>query len=522
ALPIWIDLNKQKETLLSFPWMSRLSFLHFPKIETLEKNILVKALSFAGASELEGEVNLVTAPLESVSKVRSLPVTKLPEEETPTADEDFGFIEGDINKAEKLEVEEEKAEEEIEDRKFDENFIEATETDLVMPPKQESIVSPQEKPPSLNKFKNKKIIIPLGLILVFILSVLLLFKANVTIYAQPQVLEKDAQVTADPSAKVVNEDKKVIPGEIVEVTVNRTDKGTASGQKKVGDQAKGTVKVINNSANAQTLSQGTTITSGGLRFTLDSTVNIASTSATSDSKSTSTVKATAVEVGPDSNLPSGSQFSVSSNSQVAIVAEGNFSGGTSKTVTVVTDEDQKKLLAVLASNLRKQAKDQIQAKLKEKKILEEALSEEITKKSYSKNIGDQAQDFSLNLTIKYKGTAYSDNDLKAIVSKALSSQIPSDFELNLAQTETSADVSKLEKDGKLIFLARFKAKLTPKLDVNKLKGEIRAKTPAAAADILKKEPHIIGVDIRLTPPIPIQFSLLPILNRNINIEVKLQ
>ena len=192
----------------------------------------------------------------------------------------------------------------------------------------------------------------------------------------------------------------------------------------------------------------------------------------------------------------------------------------------MTDSDQKKLLASLAASLRSKAVEELQKKMAESdpglKILEEALSEDITKKTYSKNINDQASELSLNLTIHYRGTAYLDSDLKSIVSKLVETNVPGDFELNLAETETQADVSKLEKDGTLIFLARFKAKLTPKLDIEKIRSEIKGKTIEQAAEIMRSYENVLESDIKLVPSMPAKLARLPFLGQNINIEVSLK
>ncbi len=66
-------------------------------------------------------------------------------------------------------------------------------------------------------------------------------------------------------------------------------------------------------------------------------------------------------------------------------------------------------------------------------------------------MGDQATDFTVNVTVTMKGTAYMDGDLKSIVSKLVKVNVPEGYELDLAKTETQADVSKLEKDGRLVF-----------------------------------------------------------------------
>src|SRR5262249_43099296 len=152
------------------------------------------------------------------------------------------------------------------------------------------------------------------------------------------------------------------------------------------------------------------------------------------------------------------------------------------------------------------AKDQLQAKLTgDQKVLQESLVETITKKSFSKNIGDQASKFSLTVTAHYKGTAYSDNDLKAIVSKLVQTKIPDPdhYTLDMTQTQTQADVSQVGKDGKLYFNAKFVAKLMPKLNTKVLTDKIAGKTPDEAEQILKlNEESIIGARFALTPPMP--------------------
>lgn len=482
-----VDMEKQKDTLLEFPWMNKLSFLHLPKIDLLEKDIEIKAVALAGASELQTNIRYTSSEKDY--------------------DNNLGFIAGDISTVKKKEE--------------------------IIPEKKEEISLPETQHPRFNlkimdKIKSllelqgrKKLILPVVAVIIFALSYLLLPQALITIFVEPRTLERDTQVTADPNAKLVDEDKKIIPGQIIETQISGSDKIATTGKKQIGDASKGTVKIINNSSDAQTLSRGTIISSNNLKFTLDTTVFVASTSATTDTKSTATAQVTAETVGADGNLSSGTQFS-SANSRVAIIAEGNFSGGTSKEIAIVTDSDQKKLLASLTVELKKKASESLQGKLDGKKILEEALLEEIVSKSYSKNINDQAQEFSLNLTIKYKGTAYLDDDLKTIVSKLVETNIPPDFELNLAQTETQSDVFKLEKDGKLIFLARFKAKLMPKLDIKKIKNQIKGRSTNEAVSIIQNLENVLESEIVITPKFPPQVARLPFLDRNIKIEVKLK
>jgi hypothetical protein len=380
--------------------------------------------------------------------------------------------------------------------------------------------------------KGRLFILPVVLVLLVLGLFIFLPKAKVTVFIDLRVLEKDSQVIADPGATAVDESKKTIPGKVVETQQIGSMKGSASGKKKVGESAKGKIIVYNKTGSPKNLSSGTVLTGpNNLKFTLDTSVQVASQSSTTGADFSTIIKpgktdavgSTATEIGPEGNIAAGIELSVAGfgSDQVVAKVDSAFSGGVSRDVTVVTSDDQKKLLASLTSDLKKKASEKVQSELEAGfKVLEEGLSEEIVKRSYTKNVGDQATDFTLNLTINYKGTAYSEGDLKSIVSKLVETNVPEGYELDLSKTETQADVSKLEKDGRIIFLAKFKAKLMPKIDQAKIKQEIAGKTPQEAAERLRQVENVIGSNIELTPSLPIQaLQRLPFLSNNITLEV---
>ncbi len=549
------ELEKLRSQLLSFPWMQKLSFLHFPKIDILQDDIEIKSVCLAGATEIKGDVYFADTKIaHDVRKTPIINTEKSAEESTleskeseshegsevkeekASEEENLGFVVGDVASHELSdEMGKEESEREIDENLVvpqDRGFVETAdfEQDLALPPSDIEVKK---------KFKIKFLFFTLNLtnmlILFAILAIglsvlgayLFLVKAQVKIFVEPRVLEKESQVIADPSQKEVNEDKKIIPASIIETEISGTAKENASGQKEIGDPAKGTIVIYNKTNESKSVSKGTTVSSSsGLKFTLDNSVNIASQSATDSGitfgKANTTV--TAQAVGADGNLPSGLELTISniSTSQISAKAEGNFSGGTSKKVTIVSTDDQNKLLAFLSSDLRKKAQQALQEKQPDKKILKEALSEQITKKSFNKNVGDQATEFSLNLTAKYKGTTFDDKDLRLFVSKLVTTDVPEGFELKLEDTETQADVSKLEKDGKLIFLARFKAKLFPKINTQNLKNQIKGKSVSETERIVKEMDNILGSEVKISPSLLSFLQRLPILTGNINIEVGLK
>ncbi|MDO8429300.1 MAG: hypothetical protein Q7S88_01605 [Candidatus Daviesbacteria bacterium] len=634
------NIEKFKDELMSYPLMTKFSFLHFPKIEVLDEDILSEAVAFAGGAELnpeidlkhsfkiynrfartphfsaggEGEgrfqasaVNLVNkaevykngathpsrtfGPKELLSH-RSHPfedLQNLPASETPKTgleglkrlerkkevqdtegsgrtgnEESFGFIAGDIE-GRTLSRKEERVE--GPGRAEISNILDSDEgVEEVWNPKpseylQDSAVNFESQIGKLsgNKLKSlfapllaifhkfwshlswhggkvgSRMIGPLGIgVLVLLLllgSYLFLNKATIAIFVEPKILEREAQVVADPKISAVDEANNVIPGKVVETTVSGSGKESASGQKLIGNPARGKVVVYNLTNSRVTVASGTALSGpGNLKFTLDTGAQIASQSSTVGSDFTTVLKpgktdpigASASTIGPESNLPAGTELSVGSYTKSQVVAriDEALSGGTSKTVTIVTSDDQKKLQAKILSELRSQAEQDLQGKLdSDQKVISEALTVVDSKYSFNKSVNDQASEFSVTSTIKFKGTAYSEEHLRAMVGKLVGDNVPDGYKLNLADTETQAEVAKVEKDGKLIFKARFRAKLMPDYNLEDVKKSIRGKSVSATALKIRELENVVSTEIRVSPSLPAFLSRLPFLTKNITITV---
>lgn len=515
------NLGHYKEEMVSFNWMGQLPFLHLPKVEQLEKDISIKSLSFAGASEINPHIHLdhqtvpIATPKANIShKVLSEHdnLRHSPDEEYETA-----FSKGDV-------------------QEMNRRAVVAPPEPLrgVMPTHgglldkfSPGAIMPKSVPNPLKFFGNlgMTLVIPIVILVILVIAYVFLPKATVTVFVDPKVLEKETQIVADPKIASMDEANKQIAGKVIEATVNGTSKATATGKKQIGDPAKGTVVLYNKTAAPKTFSQGTVLVGpNNFNFTLDTSVNVASQSAVEGGISfgKATVNATASTIGPDGNLAAGKDLTIKglAESDYGAKVDTAFSGGISKDVTVVTSDDQKKLLASLTAELKKKAQDEAQGKLTgDMKILDETFTEKVLKQSFSKNPGDQASEFSLTLNLSLQGTAYSDTDLKTIVGKLVETNVPEGYDLDLSRTETQATVSKVEKDGKVIFTAKYKAKLMPKLDLSKIKSSIIFKTPLQVEDILKANENVIGADIKISPQLPGPLQRLPILPQNINLEI---
>ncbi len=524
-------LEKIKDNLVSHHWMQRLPFLHLPKIDTLKPNSTLQALVVAGASELVPELNVKhsfsSTPI-AFSTPTSLGRLKTTEDElgnvTPVnqASTEMSILSADAIS----EVFEPLIEEDQKGVKKVKHLLKVIQHKLQRLELPAFFGSIFTHLPGLPKGRgiSPKLLLPLLILVMAVVGFLFVSSAEVTVFVEPRILSRDADIVADPSVQTVDVEKKIIPGSVVQTSVSGSDKAKATGKKQIGDSAKGTVIIYNATTKSVPFSKGTVLISDdNHKFTLDESVEVASKSASAADPPTASraVSVTASEIGPDSNLAARSDLKIGtySKSEVVAKADSQFSGGTSKEVTVVTSEDQKSLQSTVVEALKKKAVEELQAKLTDgHKIIPDALS--VTKGDYTfnKRVNDQASEFTLNATVSFKGTSYSDEDLKSIVSKLVETNVPDGFELNLADTETQAAVSKIEKDGRLIFKAEFRAKLLPKINPEELKKKIAGRGVTEAVDQLKAMENVLGAEVKLNPKIP-GFSRLPFIPGRIKVTV---
>ena len=135
-------------------------------------------------------------------------------------------------------------------------------------------------------------------------------------------------------------------------TVEGSKTASTTGIKTVGDKAKGQVTIYR-AGTSMSLPSGTIIKGpDSLSFSLDEAVTVASGSAGSPGSTKANVSA--ASIGASYNLSSGTSFSVGSYSLGDLEAknESAFSGGSSREVNVVSDDDMEKLEKDLTDELK--------------------------------------------------------------------------------------------------------------------------------------------------------------------------
>lgn len=503
------DLEAVKQLLLAHPWQSasqHLPFLHFPKIDSLPADFTIRAIALAGGSEVAQALGIISPP----------EVTAVPPAEPSVSPRDLGFAaDGDISE------------------------ISNPAPEIVSVPSHQAVVIPEitedqlpAKIPTSPRFTLPRLsFLPL-LIFIVIAAVGLLFAAywflptaKVTLTVSPKPLQHQFDVTADTQAGSVDINSAVLPARYVEVAVSGDKSVSTTGSKIIGDKATGSVTIINGTAVTKTFSSGTAITSpSGLKFTFDTSVDVASASGTADPSSyqpgKATVKVTASQIGTDSNLSAGTSFKIGSYSSLDYIAKNDsaFSGGSSRQAQVVSKDDLNNLRVDLSSQLKNDAQTQLSSQIAATDTLAPQTIQVATiNEEFNHKVDDIADNLSLKLSVKAKGLVFAKSDLNSLVDNQLRPLIPADYSITgVAQTSfavknTTAKQVQLTVDTT--------ASLMPEYNQSRIVSALVGKTPQKAREYLTSLPGVAYVEIAIRPQLPTSLLNLPHSAKNINFTV---
>ena len=544
------ELEEVRQDLLKVNWddYPKLNFLHTPKVEIIDHRKKISAVALAGASEManikkvdHGEV-VEAIPGENISEE---PET---EQEAPLTPQESGFvINKDITKEADEEIPEAMEEKTVSEPDYNAPSYQHEDVENVMPvneppykkrglprfnfqPYLEKMKGSFAIFGSLNKLfgafrtgKNTLIIGLIFLVTVFILGFAgwwFMPKSSVTIYVSPKQQGERITIKVDSGAERSNFDEKILKGQILDTSVSGDKTKSTSGTKTVGEKAKGEVTIYRVGSKLD-LASGTVIHGpSNLDFTLDNDVEVASGSA--GSAGTTKASVTAEDIGAQFNLAADTNFTVDnySTSDMEAKNESSFSGGTSREIQAVSDEDQKTLSDELKAELTDKAKEDLKASVNENQFLiEESLTATSSGVKFSNKVGDEADSLKLDLTIDASVVVIDKTEMLELASKALSDKVPSGFILREEQIDVTFEFD--SKRGKIYeFNVNIEANLLPDIKTEEVVKQIRGKYPEIAKDFMTKDvPGFVRAEIRIKPNLPGKLNTLPKVAKNIEVEI---
>lgn len=545
---ILFDGGKEElaQKFMSHKWSKDLPFLHIPQVMNLPTNFDARAVLNGAATQMGFDIlegSLAKAAKQDSGQIDGLSEAVEGESDKTLAEaaSEFGFVEDDVSKKDKprtaqpidetpktniaiadqlREIPEEVKLKGAETKSFPINasFISAGILGFMKKINIGSLLR------GAGNSRKKLLIgiIPIALILLILYLYFFARSATLTLDIKGKVTDETAGVTFSQSEET-NASDNVISAQFISVSEDGKKSTGTTGKKEIGDKAKGTVTIFNSGSTGATIPTGTVLTSSSndLKFITDKAVTVASSSGdifsgTDPGKADVTV--TAEKFGTNYNLPSNTKFSVEGSSSIAAKNDKPFAGGTKKEVKVVAKKDQDKLVSNLQKQLETDAKDDIKKEAEGgAQVLPNFISVEFEKKSFSKDIDDEANEVSLTATITYKGVSYKNQDILAFAKDKLEDS-NGNLEVDEQSIETSATDLKEKGDGASAKL-KIKARLVPKLDEKELAKEISGKSRSDAIQRLNEINEVSGVDIKIFPPIPLLPDRLPFSSGKIKIVI---
>lgn len=504
-------------SLKNYSWIGKKNietFLHFPDIKHYLPEELINIYT---------RIISVQIPQEELQSTEIEPVVEVENEESSldeVSSEDLGFSE-DLTPVE------------IEPESEVENII------PVIIPKNDFIKKinlknkfrlPRFKIHFAFKSKFKPLVISLFAISPLLILIPFYFSsAKITLFVTPYVISQKIPIILDSTVESFNSNKGIIPVKKQTFTINTSASINTTGQKTVGEKAKGEIIVFNKQDKSQTIPKGTILTdSSGKKFQLINSAQIASSSSDFERGiinlgQTKTV-VEAMDIGPEYNLSKDTKLTfkdISENLLIGKISDA-FSGGSKRQINAVSNNDK----TTLGQKITETAKDAVSEKIsKDVSGLIGAISESVQSKQshieYSREIDEEADELNATSETSVIVFVLDPEEKSQIIDNFLSSE--ESYRQSQHDTNSINMKFKLDKidEDKAIGTLDLEGQLIPNIDIAQIRKRITGKTQSSAISYLKK-----GIDRVYNYHIDFNFKLLgsltpmPFRSQNIVIDIK--
>lgn len=538
-----IDLEKIKEEIISYPWNQKASFLHFPKVEILEKNDDINGIITTSFKEVNNRFSPESESATINPQEISNPHIYIPPENSKPPFPDF------IEEADILEIENN-------EKKNSRESIAVhpvTNTVEISERKSIGIINPPVLPDrnkidlnlKINSFlsilksfslvKSFKSIFFIGIvaILIFLLFSFIFYnflvKSSVNLYAKPEYLDKDIELILSGGSLSDNK-LNYLQTTILKTTIFEKLTKKTTGEKIIGEKAVGEIIIYNKTTAGSKLFKAGTIVIGPeeYEYTIDTDITVPAAVSNLESLvfGKTKVQVTAIDFGEEYNLSSGrkefliKEFPLTSYSGVS---DSNFTGGSSSKIRVVSSLDQENLIESFEKKTLQKAKNYFQSKKnKELELVELSLEMTSQKLKFDSDISSENDELQLSGEAVYEMLSFSKEALLSLLNKEIHNFISknSDFEKKDFIYELT-DIRKTNINGKRAYEAQVHCRiaLLPKYDIEKIKKQISGNSVSSAGAYLESLDNINGYEFFFNLRLPGKLLFFPRDYKNIEVKI---
>lgn len=362
------------------------------------------------------------------------------------------------------------------------------------------------KLPDFNKFRKKLFVIS-GAVLLFVgflvWAIVFAPRADVIIKARTNIVNINKVLQVRSGAQV-DTAQNVLPSIIKQVKKTETADVTATGKKDVGEKATGTVKLSNSSFTAITLNAGAVLrTSEGMQFTTNNAVTVPKGSCVNVlncSSGSANVGVTAAASGPAYNGATGNMSGVPSDLTASLTAA--TAGGTTKEVTIISQEDVDKAAAQLKNQDANAVREELKKQFEAGEIaISEAFIVEPGSPAVNPGVGQEASTAKLSLETTYTLVGVKSSDLSQIYSAFVKTEIANKKNQKIYEVgEKTTKFSEFTKnDSGYTLRAVATAQVGPNVDQDKLKKDIAGMREGDVREKVNSIDGIEDVDVKFSP-----------------------
>jgi hypothetical protein len=380
-----------------------------------------------------------------------------------------------------------------------------------------------KKVPNYGKL-NKRIWIGasvFGVVLVAILALTFLPTGKVTLLVNAKKTSLNFNFILDAASSSSDINAQTLAAQKLEITKDSSFEITATGKKEVGTKATGTIALKNcDDVSTHSLPAGSGLTSGGKTFVTAQAVSIPAGSAGGgvvNCSSAIDVQITASAPGESYNLGA-STFALTGFSSL-YKATGQTSGGTTKTITILSAEDIT-IAKKQAEEQSKSAADELTKKAgSELQLFKSTIQADFVEFKTSVAQDAEADKVSVTSKIKYTGFAAKTADVNKLFDGQIQTDLKGNKEVydNGSQNGTYTTTKQFSPE-KLQLNVKTSAYYGDPIDKPTIAKQVAGKAKKDVSDIVKQSgDQITGAQVEVNPDL---LPNMPLMTGRITIDIK--
>jgi hypothetical protein len=383
-------------------------------------------------------------------------------------------------------------------------------------------------PAALRRRRLGRLILFAALLIAFLLSLFLAVpSATVTVTPASRQVYENVAIVADPALTDIDIENRRMPASIVPLQVTSDVTVQTSGKETAGmSRAQGLVTFTNDGDQPILIPLGTiTATSGAYPVRFETLVETTLPAGNAASVQVP-IQALAEHAGPAGNVSPGAINRVEADFADLVTATNPNAtyGGAVQEVSLVTADDQARLLVLGRQQLLQNARDELLHYLSGDQFLVPG-SITITAERpewtiYSAVVGDVAESVSLSLRANVQGVVVDEGQAQQVAFSALAPYLQPGLEIEPNDiVYTRGDILDLDPGGRVTFLMVVKGNIAVSIDKSAVRDRMVGVSVDEARDRLERE---LLLDPERPPHIatwPPWYSRMPVLPVRISVKV---